>query len=144
MTGNSDPERSAKEIFEPLDEFIRQFDDRDIEVRPDPASSIQTRLAVDLSDLMTEYRNHQRSESGYALVGNRPSSAWTNRLEVALDLEEVIRDVKAQGMVHDGTQLKKKLTECQEDNRKLSLQVLEYKNRLGLHGSPAVSDSVMQ
>jgi hypothetical protein len=60
-------------------------------------------------------------------------------MELAFELEPLIRDAKTQGMIHDGTRVREKLKECQEklldsqeDNRKLSQQLLEYKNRLGI------------
>jgi len=141
---SADSDEPARGLFKALDEFIRQFDDRDIEVRPDPALDFQIRLAQDLSSLMMEYKTATRLQHSYqntasALEIQQAHSTREKRFKIALDLEDCIREVKAQGMVHDGTQLFKKLKECQEklldsqeDNRKLSQQLLEYKNKLGL------------
>lgn len=118
-----------------MDEFIQQFDDHEIEVRPDPASDFQIRLAQNLSFWMREYKAHRRLELGMTGFEPRYVTRSDSRLEVALELERLVSDVRSQGMVHDGTRLKKELEECREDNRKLSLQLLEYKNRLGLKES---------
>lgn len=134
LTNNSERKETGSEIFEPIEDFIQQFDDRDIEIKPDPALPAQIDLAQTLSYYVTKYNDLKRLQLGYIETkSERQNTAWEKRMEVAFQLERLIRDAKAQGMVHDGTQLRERLKECQEDNRKLSLQLLEYKNRLGLH-----------
>jgi len=113
---SSDSERN-----EMIEEFIRQFDAEEIEIRPDPASELQTKLADDLAQLMTLYKRGMTSSA------------------LARALEMTICQVRTQGMVQDGTRVierlkecQQKLLECQQDSRKLSQQMLEYKNKLGL------------
>lgn len=140
LTNNSERKETGSEIFEPIEDFIQQFDDRDVEIRPNSALPQQIDLAQTLSVLMTRYNDAMRLQRQYAEIGDqRENTAWENRMKLALHLERLIRDAKAQGMVHDGTRMREglkecqeKLRECQEDNWKLSQQLLEYKNRLGI------------
>lgn len=126
MTANFERKEVNREDFERLDEFVRQFDGLEIEVRPDPDSPKQADLAQSLSFYIGTYRHLRRAE---------PKSA--KLMESAYALNLLITDVKAQGMVHPGSELRRKLERCEqelkacrEDNRNLSLQLLEYKNRV--------------
>lgn len=140
LTNNSERKETGSEIFEPIEDFIQQIDDRYIEIRPDPSLPAQIRLAQILSALMTKYEDVRRIQHGYTEAGDeQENTIWEKKMKLALELEPLIRDAKTQGMIHDGTRVREKLKECQEklrqsqdDNWKLSQQVLEYKNKLGL------------
>jgi hypothetical protein len=143
LTSNSEPKLGSKD-FERLDEFIRQFDDTDVEIRPDPSSWQQIDLAKSLHYYIREYKGLRRSQ----LESMKPPQQRNQHVpanineeiqEAASMLDYCIDGVKTQGMVHPGSELPKKLKQCQEelkecreDNRNLSLQLLEYKNKLGL------------
>jgi len=58
-----------------------------------------------------------------------PANAWKKRLDSACELQAQIVDVRAYGMVQDGPGLKTKLKQCQDDNAKLSAQILDYKKQ---------------
>jgi len=52
--------------------------------------------------------------------------------DAAINLREVYNEAKAQRVLIDGEALAKKLKQCQEDNEKLSRQILEYKAEYSL------------
>jgi hypothetical protein len=143
LTSDSEP-KLGSEDFERLDEFIRQFDDCDIEIRPDPSLWEQVDLAKSLLYYLREYKGLRRLQLESTKPSQERSQHGLRKMdeeiqEAATMLDYCITGVKTQGMVHPGSELPKKLkkrqeelTECREDNRKLSLQLLEYKNKLGL------------
>lgn len=142
--------------FAELDDLIQQIDDRYIEIRPNPAVPAQTKLAQTLSDLINSYKdakdtddhNHRimmtraedRKRTFYEPVDLEEAAKDTQRrIDLATDLEPLLRATKIQGMVHDGTrateelkECQQELSKCQEENRKFSRQILEYKNKVGL------------
>jgi hypothetical protein len=142
--------------FAELDDLIQQIDDRYIEIRPDPAVPAQIRLSQTLSGLMNSYTEARVADDNnhYNMLRTKEEAKRTfhipvtieevqrdsqRRMDLADELEPLIREAKIQGMVHDGTraieQLKEcqqKLSKCQEENRKFSRQILEYKNKVGL------------
>lgn len=59
MAADSDTRDTDREIRE-IEEFIRSFDDEEIEFRPDPSSYEQTDVAKTLSVLMIDYKKLKR------------------------------------------------------------------------------------
>ena len=139
MSEKLDPDSGTKDTdreIERIEEFIRSYDDQDIEFRPDPSSYEQTDVAKTLSVLMIDYKKLKRGLRN----GSVSKEAFLRkRTSLIDDLELLISQAKALYIIHDGSQRIKKLKECeeklresQEDNWKLSQQLLEYKNRLGI------------
>ncbi len=145
----------------PIREFLREFNERDIQVTPNPASREQVELANNLSTAITVYQSavivHEHAlkefwkkfraklDSVKSVANAEPvdiqdeefgfrelSEAISSRVEGSTKLMLWINNVRAHGMVHDGEGLVKKLRQCQEDNVKLSSQILDYKNELGI------------
>jgi hypothetical protein len=143
LTHNSEPKLGAKD-FERLDNWVQQFDGSEIDVKPDPNVWEQVDLANGLSFYIKQYKGFRRLQ----LESFKPPQQRTQQVppnineelqEAATMLDYMITAVKSQGIVHPGSEVYKKLEKCQddlkkcrEDNRNLSLQVLDYKNRLGL------------
>jgi hypothetical protein len=154
LTSDSERKERGNGPFEQLEDFIQQIDGRYIEIKPNPALPAQMKLAQTLSAMINEYNDWKSEDDHYnARITQEINQLWhlppagteermralEKRMELAIELEPLIRDAKIQGMVHDGTRATEKLKDCQqalskcrEDNRKLSQQVLEYKNKLGL------------
>jgi hypothetical protein len=152
--------RAIKEAERSIQEFLQQFNERDIRVVPNPESKEQNDLANELSDTITVYefavesheyarkdtlkkfREKLDSPQGNAEnieiedaddLGVQELTETTKaRVQASLNLMHCINKVKAHGMVHDGEGLVKKLRQCQADNVKLAAQILEYKNKLGI------------
>lgn len=157
--------RKARKNFKDFDkttiEFLRQFNERDIRIVPDPNSKEQMEIADEFSTNFTLYQvDVQRHENAVKQTLQKFSDkldavhpkededmqtkdvdefevhelteAISDRVESSVRLMLSINKIKAHGMVHDGEGLLKKLKECQEDNRRLSNQILEYKDKLGI------------
>jgi len=141
LTNNSEPKLGSKD-FEQLDKLIRQIDDLEIEIRPDLSSWEQADLAKSLHHYMTEYKRVRRLQLESMKTPQQrsqqvPANIGEEIQENATMLNFCIDGARVHGMVHPGSEIPKKLKECQEelkacqeDNRKLSLQLLEYKNRV--------------
>ena len=138
-----EPKLGSKD-FERLDEFIRQVDELEIEIRSDPSSSEQVEFAKSLFYYVTEYKRLRRLQLGSTKLPQERRQHDVRNMdeeiqEAATMLNFCITGVKIHGMVHPGSEVHKKLKQyqeelkqCREDNRNLSLQLLEYKKRLGL------------
>lgn len=60
-------------------------------------------------------------------------SLWTSRYIAASALVRGITTATALGVIRPSEGLRQKLEECQEEKRRLSIQILEYKKQLKLH-----------
>jgi hypothetical protein len=153
LKNDSTPRESWNMPFAELDDLIQQIDDRYIEIRPNPAVPAQIKLSQTLSALMNSYTEARVADNynHYGMLRTEEEAKRTfhipvtieqvqrdskRRMDLADELEPLIREAKIQGMVHDGTraveelrECQRKLSECQEANRKFSQQILEYKNK---------------
>jgi hypothetical protein len=140
LTHNSEPKLGTKD-FERLDAWVRQFDGCEIDVKPDPNVWAQVDLANALSFYIKQYKGFRRLQlesfkSPQQRTQQVPPNINEELQEAATMLDYMIIAAKSQGIVHPGSEVYKKLKQCEEDlkksredNRNLSLQLQEYKNK---------------
>jgi hypothetical protein len=66
------------------------------------------------------------------VISPEANKAFAKKRDVALELRQTITDARTQGMIHEGEGVRDQLEQCQQENRKLSKQILEYKTKLHL------------
>jgi hypothetical protein len=147
-------------IFKEVNSFIQQLDNFEIEVKPDLNSQKQTIIADKLHVTIeayrattdqykfaakgqqfaasheahpsTDYEREKVAEALEMLTPEQVDKAWEQRYAAAAVLRLCITQAKTHGMVHPGPTLLKELKQCREDMARLSAQILEYKNKLGI------------
>ncbi len=149
-------------VFKQVDSFIQQLDNFEVEVKPEPTSQKQIIVADKLSvaialyratteqyktlvrgckvkdshegeyETRDEYEREKLTEALQELTPQKVDEAWQARYDAASNLHLCITQAKTHGMVHQGPDVLKQLKQCREDNAKLSAQILEYKNKLGI------------
>lgn len=144
-----------QDVSDPLrivDEFLRQYDSREIEVCPKPTSKEQVSLGIKLSSalnryrilrLQYEYKDRELSlkiqgttggtkksfnvfESSYRLL----EALWREKSECVLELLTCIDLVKGQGMVHDSASAIDELKKSRAQATELREQLHSAQHRI--------------
>jgi hypothetical protein len=135
-----------------VDDFLRQYDDRAIEVCPKPASKEQVKLGFRLSSalnryrilrLQYEYKDRELSLKIQGAAGDTKKSSgvfeadyrllealWREKSECALELLTCIDLVKGQGMVHDSASAIDELKKCKTQATELRTQLHAAQQRM--------------
>jgi hypothetical protein len=137
-----------------VDDFLRQYDGRAIEVCPKPASKEQVTLGLKLSSVINRYRtlrlqydywNRDLSLKIQAAAGDakistkkdmfdadyrRVESLWNEKSLCALELLQCIDHVKGQGMVHDSASAVDELKKCRGQATALREQLSSAQQRI--------------
>jgi hypothetical protein len=138
-------------LFKKLDTFLEEWDNGDIEAKPQPTPSSQIAWQVEVATIekLTASMSHYRVVThDYQLAldelkilsqGKQLSKAPTElqepfmkRLQSAIALEQSIDQARSYGLILPTEQIRTKLKDCEENNRRLSTQILDYKKKLNL------------
>jgi hypothetical protein len=148
-------EKLEQDVSDPLrivDDFLRQYDSRAIDVRPKPASREQVQLGFRLSAVVSRYRtlrlqyDYKNREMSLKiqkatddkkkitdisdLEYRRLEALWREKSECALELLTCIDLVKGQGMVHDSISATDELKKCTSQAAELREQLRDAQQRI--------------
>jgi hypothetical protein len=145
-------EQDSSDPLKIVDDFLRQYDARAIEVRPKPASGKQVELGIKLSAMITQYRtsklqyeykDRDLSLKIQAAAGDKTKTAdafeqdyalleelWRQKSHAALQLLACIDLVKGQGMVHDSASAIDELKKCKTQSTELPTQLHVAQQRI--------------